>query len=62
MENEVSLEYIGICEYCEFNDCELKFTYDNKYKLCSECRCQYNNTSTYCSLSCSMGLGCDDSC
>ncbi len=56
---------------CEYANCEviapiseMETTVDDGIfvYLCSTCADKVVNTSGYCSLSCQLGYGCDDSC
>jgi hypothetical protein len=39
-----------------------KLNTDYGYKLCDACNDKFNDVTGYCSLSCCLGGGCDDSC
>lgn len=48
------------CEWCEELFDEVRN--DNGPNLCEECNNKYQNETGYCSLSCCMGNGCDETC
>ena len=50
--------------YCQGCDEEITNGYEsvNHDKLCKECDDAYDNQTGYCSLSCCLGGGCDQSC
>ncbi len=50
---------------CEFADCEKEAEFWNKDLqawLCAECDEKDHNPTGYCSQSCGLGYGCDQSC
>ena len=53
------------CEYADCKAClpqdEMTLVDDGCY-VCPECEAKMENSSGYCSLSCQLGYGCDDSC
>ena len=52
-----------ICDGCDCTILDENLTNDYYgYWLCEECNESYNDKTGYCSLSCCLGYGCDDSC
>lgn len=49
-----------LCIGCE--EMVESLTNEYGYKLCDECNEKYDNKTGYCSLSCSLGDGCDQTC
>ena len=53
---------------CDYNDCDVCLPKSEMVQLepgcyvCPECEAKMENSSGYCSLSCQLGYGCDDSC
>lgn len=61
MKSEVKTEKCNLfCKGCEeYTD---KYGEYNGMDLCEECDDKYDNKTGYCSLSCSLGNGCDGTC
>lgn len=67
-------ENIASCDYadCEYADCDAHLPIANMYNegdttggpvwVCERCMNKMVDDSGYCSLSCQLGYGCDDSC
>jgi len=58
MKDEIKKDFF--CEGCE--EKVSKINTDFGYNLCDECNDKYNNETGHCSLHCSLGGGCDESC
>ena len=53
---QCQLYYKGCDEYCD------KYGDYNGLDICEECDNKYDNKTGWCSLSCCLGNGCDQSC
>ncbi len=61
MKSEIKTEKCNLCcKGCdEYTD---KYGEYNGMDLCEDCDDKYNNQTGYCSLQCSLGGGCDQTC